>query len=334
MWRLSARVRKPTRTILASSQALATLRKAGKSMFQTKKTSKKMKKTIWSLAALMLMAAPVMTSCSNDLDEVAPVEETKSNVVTITIAPPAAEPETRVAMTDNVVTGWALNDEVTLYKVSENGDDRRKYYAITGTGVTFKCIDAAAGTFRGDLEGNDINDYTFAVYGGENVLQIGDYPEMDGELAIVPKTMYSENLKDVVMMAAYNSGSGYTMQVVNSVMKVTNSGEEAEVAWSVTDYNPSDADSNPEFITPLITFNYNGYVGFTKASYKFPSDYKGWTNAKHITLKNGVTYVNMGVCGHGNEYWGLAKQDGTQVVARKKMNGRSGKKGKLYTVSI
>lgn len=319
--------------LLASSQVLAMARKTGKSMFQTKKTSKKMKKTIWSLAALMLMAAPMMTSCSNDLDEVAPVEE-QSNVVTITIAPPAAEPETRVAMTGNVVTGWELNDEVTLYKVTEYEDDHRKYYEITGTGVTFKCIDAAAGTFSGDLGGNDIDDYTFAVYGGENVLQIGDYPEMDGELAIVPKTMYSENLKDVVMMAAYKSGSSYTMQVVNSVMQVTNSGEEAEVAWSVTDYSPTDADSNPEFITPLINLNSYGYGGITKKSYKFPSVYKGWTNAKHITLKNGVTYVNMGMCGHANEYWGLAKQDGTQVVARKKMTSKNGKKGKLYNVSI
>ena len=53
-----------------------------------------MRKTFWSLAALMLMAAPVMTSCSKDLDE----EQTKGNIVTLTIAPPANEAETRATV--------------------------------------------------------------------------------------------------------------------------------------------------------------------------------------------------------------------------------------------
>ena len=291
-----------------------------------------MKKTIWSLAALMLMAAPVMTSCSNDLDEVARAEEVKSNIVTITIAPPVAEPETRVAMTGNVVTGWAENDEVILYKVTTTPDERRGTAIINGTGVTFRCIDAANGKFSGDLGSNNIDDYTFAVYGA--VAANTDYDN----IALAPKTMCSANLKDVVIMAAYKSGSTYTMQVVNNVLKVTNSGAAAEVAWSVTHYNTTLNPLPVYTLAPLSFYGWNmnsvafGFLGMTGV--ETPAAYKGWANAKHFTLPNGVSYVTMGICANAKETWGLAKEDGTQVVTRKAMTGKVGVMGKIYSVSI
>lgn len=287
-----------------------------------------MKKTIWSLAALMLMAAPVMTSCSNYLDEVAPAEEVKSNIVTITIAPPVAEPETRVAMTGNVVTGWAENDEVILYKVTTRDEN----IDIDGTGVTFRCIDAANGKFSGDLGSNNIGDYTFAVYGA-----VADCPQGDF-IALVPKTMCSANLKDVVIMAAYKSGSTYTMQVVNNVLKVTNSGAAAEVAWSVTHYNTTLNPLPVYTLAPLSYYAWNedseafGFLG--KTGVATLAKYKGWTNATHFTLPNGVSYVTMGICANAKEKWGLAKEDGTEVVTRKAMTGKVGVKGKIYSVSI
>ena len=136
-------------------------------MFQTKKTRKTMKKTFWSLAALMLMAAPLTTSCSNDLGEVAPVEE-QSNVVTITIAPPVADPETRVVMNADGLTiaSWAVGDVVTLYKATAGtplDQSSINLAKITGTGVAFTCTNASAGTFSGTLpDGEVIDNYNFS----------------------------------------------------------------------------------------------------------------------------------------------------------------------------
>ena len=291
-----------------------------------------MKKTFWSLAALMLMAAPMMTSCSNDLDEVAPVEE-QSNVVTITIAPPVAEPETRVAMDGNLVTGWELNDEVTLYKVTvDNEMPGMESATLSGTGVTFKCIDAAAGTFSGDLGSGTLDQYTFAVYGAE---AISVSFSSDG-VALVPKTMCSENLKDVVVMAAFNSGDGYTMEVVNNVMKVKNgTAADIEVALSSQGYGTGTYHVL-DYRVPLSCYGYDknsrDFAFFGPTVSQIPSTYKGWANAKPFTLKKGVdSYVTMGMFGHNNDQWGIAKENGDQVVARKAVGtSKRGKKGKLF----
>lgn len=273
----------------------------------------------------MLMAAPMMTSCSND--DVVPAEEVKSNIVTITIAPPA--PATRVAMEADGLTiaGWELNDEVTLYKVAKDANGYTPV-ALYDPGVTFKCINPTEGTFSGDLGSGDINDYTFAVYGAEAV-EAGTY--IDKVIALVPKTMCSENLKDVVIMAAYKDNDAYTMEVVNNVMKIKNGTEEdIEVAVYGQGYNSD----TPDFRIPLSGWGKSSRGWFVyRAPFvnDIPAAYCGWNNAKHFTLKKGVdSYVNMGMFNHPSDKWGIAMQDGTEVVALKEANGKYGEMGKLF----
>lgn len=301
-------------------------------MFQTKK-EKTMKKTFWSLAALMLMAAPMMTSCSND--EVAPVEEVKSNVVTITIAPPA--PKTRVAMDADGLTiaGWEVGDEVTLYKMAYTGGGAEGTPAstLTGAGVTFTCKDAVSGTFSGDLGENNIDDYTLAVYGATAKLE-----DINGSnyVVLLPNTMCAEELKDVVIMAAMKDNDGkYAMEVVNNVMKIKNgSAADVEVAWS---QEQKYYEGNIHFFTPLSGWIFDdvAYDWIWTGAKVYPttlSNYTGWENAEKFTLKAGVdSYVNMGLCGNTYEKWGLAKEDGTEILPKKQMTSRAnGVKGKLY----
>ncbi len=300
-----------------------------------------MKKEFLSLAALLLMAAtPLMTSCSDSLDEVAPAEETKSNIVTITIAPPVAEAETRVTVSDAFkITGWEVDDEVTLYKVKNEDEYGAHASTLTGDGVTFRCIDAAAGTFIANLGTGNINDYTFAVYGAEAV-QFGS--SSTSMIALIPKTMCSEYLKDVVIMAAYKSvGGSYTMEVVNNVLRFSETviNADVEVAWASKGYNNT-ADRN--FRLPFSSWGSDGgddlsFYGICVL--EIPDTYTGWTNAKPFTLKAGkVSYVNMGILGHGSDSWGLAKQDGTEVLPVVQVgngttgNGKAYTKGKLYNV--
>lgn len=301
------------------------------------------KKFLCSAALMLLVAAPLMTSCNNSLDEVAPAEETKSNIVTITIAPPVAEPETRVTMEETTngikITGWEDGktvgekaDEVTLYKLNKKPDTTEDEYVFNGEGVTFRCIDAAAGTFIADLGAGNIDDYTFAVFGADAVKFFGEnYPS----IALVPKTMCSENLKDVVIMVAYKNDEGaYSMEVANNVLKFSPGtiSSNVEVAWTSIGYGSS---AGRGYRLPF------SFWGGTHGNwlhgimvYQIPDAYTGWGNAKPFTLKAGVvSYVNMGMVGHSNDSWGLAKEDGTEVLPIKFVGtSKMDVKGKLYIV--
>ena len=269
----------------------------------------------------MMMTAPVMTSCSSDLEEVAPIEEVKSNIVTITIAPPVAEPETRVAMgADGLsISGWELNDKVILYKVSGSP------CTITGEGITFTCINVD-GTFSGDLGTNNLSDYTLAVFGATAM-------QMGVNIALIPSTICSTDIKSVVMMYAWkNSGGTFTMELANNVLKINNgTGSDVEVAWSGKYRDDYDNLVGPEFFIPMGLFDRAGNRLWgvpVKFSYR-PENCQGWDNTK-FTLKTGVNYVNMGMVGNETDEWGLVKEDGTEFLQRKTMTGRLTVKGKLY----
>lgn len=282
-----------------------------------------MKKTFWSLAALMLMAAPVMTSCSNDLDEVAPVEEAKSNVVTITIAPPAAE--TRVGMTGLGITGWALNDKVTLYRTNQMGSDMN----IMGDGVTFKCIDAENGTFSAPFEGV-IDEYNLAVFGCT--------AKAEGGIVFTPTTWSSTELKDVVMMAAFKAGSSYTMKIINNVLKIENTTSlDVEVGWYGWDYY-NEVNTFYNLATQYV-FENDGPGPFD-GSWKWGGKCVNWANCSwgetaHFTLEasavNYVSFPMVGVIyGGDDEKLGLYKSDATAVLSMKGLGGKDNVSGKLY----
>lgn len=168
----------------------------------------------------MLMAAPVMTSCSNDLDEAAPVEEVKENVVTLTIKMPV-QAETRVGIDDGTLklTGWELGDIVKVYNVGYDGG-----VTIDGP-IPFTCTDPTSGTFSGTLpDGKSLSDYNFAAYGHDI--------EVAGAYAGFFDNMISENLKDVILLAGPISGGNCTMTIHNNILKVTNNGSAVEVAWA------------------------------------------------------------------------------------------------------
>lgn len=292
-----------------------------------------MKKTIWSLAALMFMTAPMMTSCSNDLDEVQ-TEQAKGNIVTLTIAPPVNVAETRVTVDGSTfnITGWELDDEVNLYIITTTVRTNQVGFKSEGV-VTFKCIDATRGTFIGTLpEGKTLEDYNFAVFGAT----AKKYDTTN--LSLVQKTMCSTELKDVVMMAAWKSDAGtYNMEVVNNVMKVkNNTGSAMEVAWYGISYGGGD----PYFFTPcvLCSFEYDRRTeeisktwGGLTISHRVKPEGNEWDKASHFTLQSGMdSYINMGIMGHSGDQWSIAKEDGTIVVAMKGVGTRGRKRGKLY----
>ncbi len=283
-----------------------------------------MKKTFWSLAALMFMAALLMTSCNKNLDE-AQTEQVDGNTVTLTIAVPVYEAETRVAVdgTSLKITGWELNDEVILYKasISSGSEMMPAGYSssISGDGVTFACIDATNGTFSGTLpDGKTLEDYNFAVFGASAVSRSTSGPT---QIHLIPTTKCSAALKSVVMMAALKSGDSYTMQVVNAVMKVNNNtGAAMEVAWS----GKTGGGQGPYFFNPQIRYEQGKWMGIDVNN-------GGWTDS-HFRLASGDCYINMGLMGHPYDSWGIAKEDGTQVIERKSVGDRSyyGAIGKLY----
>lgn len=307
-----------------------------------------MKKTIWSLAALMLMAAPMMTSCSNDLDEVAPVEETKSNVVTITIAPPVAEPETRVAMGGTkglTITGWEEGDEVTLYKATLFEERQYPEKSIpahfTGEGVAFTCTNASTGQFSGTLPaGESIDDYNLAIFGGtaENY----NDGKGGGGINIKPIKWSSNELKDVVMMGAYKDDASFTMEVINNVLKIENAtAEDITVAWYGFDYGTSDygGKSQLRYFELASQFSNTWQSPWVWKGHRINfQEHKDATNVPTFILaKNAVNYVNFpmiyGYTGD-NDKIGLYKTDGklkqdgtlekeaTAVVTMKFTNGR------------
>ena len=294
-------------------------RKTGKSMFQTKKTRKTMKKTIWSLAALMLMAAPVMTSCSNDLDEVAPIEEAKGNVVTLTIALPEYESETRVAVNSSLkITGWENGDEVTLYKATpgeSGGPDDDVPASISGDGVVFTYSNTI-GEFSGTLpDDKTLDDYNLAVFGGTavNFADEENYG-MQGGINIMPIKWSSTELKEVIMMGSLKDSEGkFTMQVINNVMKIENqSGADVTVAWYGHDYYP---EKNRYFeLASQVRTTWQDPLVWRGASV----NNQGHTAASTVptfTLENGVvTYVNFPMVYSdydGDDKIGLYKTDGT-----------------------
>lgn len=280
-----------------------------------------MKKTFWRLAALMFMAAPIMTSCNKDVTKET-LPEAQSNIVTITIAPPAAEFGTRVALGGEkglTITGWELDDEVMLYKTSGNTNES---WEIEGTGVSFKCIDAATGTFSAELEAGDkLDNYNLATCGATVVRD-----EEFGSFCFIPKTKCSQNLKDVIVMASWKAGNTYTMKVINNVLKIKNNeSADVDVAWSADDNS-----GEPEAFIPMARWDVSVPAWKGTELSCLLGDYKGW-NASHFTLKAGVvSYVNMGLCNNSDEKWGLAKEDGTEFLSRKAVGDKVGKMGKLF----
>lgn len=280
-----------------------------------------MKKTILSLAALMLMAAPVMTSCSNDLDEVAPAEETKGNVVTLTIALPDDEPATRVAVDGSTlkITGWENGDVVTLYKANpgQMSDYDREIWedvpaSLDGEGVVFT-YSSTIQEFSGTLPtGKTLADYNLAVYGGTAENMAGD----QGGININPTTWCSTDLKDVVMMGAIKDSEGnFTMKVINNVMKIDNqSGADVTVAWYGYDYYP---EKNLYFKLASQVATTNEKPMVWKGAYINDQDHTDASAVPTFTLVNdAVNYVNFPMV----DSWytfdkiGLYKTDGTATT--------------------
>ena len=240
----------------------------------------------------MMMTAPVMTSCSSDLEEVAPevvTPETGTHEETLTIAFPE-QADTRVGVgNDNKLTGWEEGDEVTLVQTGyEKPEEWDEYsFSLKGT-YTFSCTDAAKGTFRGTLP-NDVSvkDCQLAFYNATDFAADDVYDW----LCFSPKSRASQDMKDVVMLVAKNDGEGhFTMQIFGSILAVTNENNidiTASVKYQLTNDDMSrfayyyDCAANA-YIQP------DGYFGFM-------TNYA--SSKKHtFTLgKNALTYVYLPV---------------------------------------
>lgn len=238
-----------------------------------------MKKTIWSLAALMmLMAAPFMTSCSNDLDEVAPVEE-QSNVVTITLNV-EQQPETRVGLdTDLKLTSWETGNKVMLYSCDMTDPFEE---SINGDGVEFECTNPTAGTFNGTLPtGKSLSDYNLVVYGGTAKITIFSGSKY---LTVVANTNVSTQISDLIVLAGYFNGTSATMKIVNNVIKINNTSGSPVVVAGFNEYN--------KYCDPLCWANGSAFKGFAPTRGASLTDFE---NSVKYTIPTGVGYINMGI---------------------------------------
>lgn len=254
-----------------------------------------MKKILFSLAALMMsMTASVMTSCSNDIDELAPVEETEGNIVTLTITLPEPEATTRVGI-DNALklTGWETNDIVTLY--TKDLDN-----------VVFTCTDANTGTFTGTLpEGKQICDYMVAMYGA--TLKSG--------LIIVPNKYSSDKIKDVIVLYGVIADGKCSMKFANNIIKLDNVGKSVEVAWVWTEGNG--------FVDYYGYFNRNGDF---KTPYPILTE---WVNVERISIPSGINYIYMPMT--IDQTLGFANSNLVYILPHKTFSKKDkGQVGKLF----
>lgn len=228
-----------------------------------------MRKTIWSLAALMLfMVATVMTSCSKEDDVVTP----KENVVTLTVQMPE-EAQSRVSVIDDGTINlidWELDDPVKVYNVQFNNDTGR--IEVTG-GHVFRCTDLATYTFTGILpEGKTLQDYNVAVYGHDIE------PVMDYMYVGFHDKKVSTNLKDVIFLAGEITADSCILDIRNNVVKVINDKEPVEVAWGWLDF----------FVKPYCLLDDENH--FTPAA-DF-DDKVDFSDVK-FTIPTGISYVFM-----------------------------------------
>ena len=275
-----------------------------------------MKKTILSLAALMMMTAPVMTSCSNDLDEVevAPVEE-QGDVVTITLKV-EQEPETRVGFDNETfnLTGWTNGDKVMLYNCEYDVNEHNSNQKITGEGVVFTCTDASTGTFSGTLNpGTQLSDYTLAVYGGTAGLK-------NNRVYLEPNKYVSDKIEDLIVLGGFFDGNRATLKIINNIMKVDNaSGGDVETAW---DYRMTDGSNSEDYY-----FNPDCWIWFGEfdAALSYVSDY---AEVKKYILKSGLNYLYMSPMPSPAYKIGLVTSDGGYVIPQKSRDRYE--VGKLY----
>ena len=263
-----------------------------------------MKKLFLSLAALMMMTAPVMTSCSSeDLEEVAPAEEVKENVVTLTIKMPE-QAETRVGIDDNSLklTGWEENDIVKVYHFA---------YPDLSEGVTFKCTDPSAGTFTGTLPaGKTLSDYNFAVYGRD----VEYNPSISENYVVFPANEVHDNLKDCICLAGPLDNGSCTMTIYNNVIKVTNYEAPATGAWK---------QEHQGIIKPYGMINDRS--GFIPGHI---SKQSAFDEAK-ITIPSGISYIFMPQMQGKISF---IDKDGTAIIPEKTIN--TAVVGKLYNVTL
>ena len=263
-----------------------------------------MKKLFLSLAALMMtMSAPMMTSCSNDLEEVAPVEEVKENVVTLTIKMPE-QAETRVGIDDNSLklTGWEENDVVKVYHFA---------YPDLSEGVTFQCTDPSEGIFTGTLPaGKTLSDYNFAVYGRDV-----EYNPSISEYVVFPANEVHDNLKDCICLAGPLDNGSCTMTIYNNVIKVTNYEAPATGAWK--------QEHQEGFIKPYGKINDRS--GFIPGHI---SKQSAFDEAK-ITIPSGISYIFMPEM---KGKIGFFTEDGTAIIPEKTIN--TAVVGKLFNVTL
>lgn len=228
-----------------------------------------MKKNILSLAALMaLMAAPMMTSCSNDLEE-APVAEPQGNEVTLHIAFPQQE-ETRVGVNEsNKLTGWEANDIVTVYNFNNSNK-------TLSDGVAFKCVDAGNGTFKGTLPaGKSINDYNAAIYGGTLVLADGE--NYCDHAFVQPTNRVALALKDVVVLTGSITSGACELSVANSVVKINNTKAAVTTAWY--------EDATNKYANLMGTYDKYG-------DHNNGANDGAWAGVEHIEIPAGVSYLS------------------------------------------
>lgn len=288
-----------------------------------------MKKTVLSLAALMFIAAPVMTSCSNDL-----AEEVSNNVMTITIAPPEPESGTRVVTENTIstikITGWEENDIVTLYKIKDIDFNEE---GIDGSGKVFKCTDAENGIFTCTDWGDDnINDYNLAVFGA--TAEVMELPSRK-IIVLKPNNRLSTQLKDVIMLVAKRQNNSYKMMFANNIVKIQGFNQESvPVAWygkvGTLDYG---------LFIPTVQIDINNISDDRLATgvllENLQDDSYTFDDVK-LTLNSSseVYYLNMCLPG-GDETWFLGKKNATstsnQILRPKSLNINM--RGKLYTAT-
>lgn len=266
---------------------------------------------------MALSAAFSFSSCENieSLPVLEENQEQQKRVVTIQITLP--KQDTRVVIDDTYqIRGWKEGDEISMYKLDlQEGN----YHASLAGPYIFKCKDPDNGWFESTDENTpDPTDLNYAVYQG--IMSTDGGPQIE----FYPLHYYSDNIEDVIMMAAPKHDDGkYHLALYGSILKVDN---QLSSAIDVAITGP---------------FVWNGHLlglgyslpSFSKPTFPGSSEAEMWAirhakfNTIKFSLKQGISYIHAST--HG--FAGLFDENGVEIVPSRELDEGV---NKIYNVTV
>lgn len=265
---------------------------------------------------MALSAAFSFSSCENNesFSALEENQEQQKRVVTIQITLP--KQDTRVVLNDSFrITGWKAGDKVSLYKLDVQ---EVNYHASLAGPYIFECKDPDNGWFECTDENTpDPTELNYAVYQG--IMSTDGGPQ----IVFYPLHHYSDNIEDVIMMAAQKDDDGkYHMNLYGSILKVNNQLSSAIDVATTAPFVWNGHLLGVDYSLPSFSKSTNpheGYEAWPVKSAKFSTN--------KFSLTQGISYVYAST--HG--FAGLFDENGVEIVPSRELDEGV---NKIYNVTV